>query len=539
MSLQQGERRPCKGLTSALLPIDACSEAPIADAALFLHCLILPQILYYTDQLMVAQLFVEHCVEHLPVLGSHIKSISHESLDDVLEALTAKSCIMRQNYDRLEWLGDAVLKLIHTDALLNSRDLRKWVSFLHEGELSFLRSAMGSNSRLLHASKGAGFDRFILFRQLGRGQYVPIGMELREIQEDGTEALAQVESVQPGKKTSADVIESILGLVYSKIGFQAAYDVAAELGITLPRDPDYNASIPGYKANQSLQDLADGFLGGVKFKHPELLEEAITHPSCVHETVPCYQRLEWVGDAVLCLFARDWIYKTFPHLQVGELVILESTIVCNETLAYLSISSGLQRHLNHRDPSLPSKISNFEAECNQRGLWATDPPKPLSDIVEAMFGAVFVDQGLEAAQASVQFAMNPVVDSLTKALKHRNINDMQSKARAMVHPKQYVHELAGGILNVKSWREDIYSAKKRNIPVWKSGIWGLGNREGSNYIGLIESCGIDLLGIEEQSSHVARNRACAITMEIFEKNPDLIDKLKNLAALISNKSKPV
>ena len=310
--LQDGERCPCEGLVAALMPLDACLEAPIADASLFLHGLILPQILYHMDQLMTAQLFVEHCLEHLPVLGSHLQSISQKSFNDVLESLTAKSCIMEKNYDRLEWLGDAVLKLIHTDALLNSRDLRKWVSHLHEGDLSVLRSAMGSNNRLMHASKGAGFDRFILFRQLGRSQWVPSGLELHDIKEDGTERLADVEQVEAGKKANADVIESLLGLIYVKVDFQAAYDVATELGITLPRDPDYNVSIPNYKPNLHMLKVANEFLGGITFDHPELLEEALTHPSCIHEDVPCYQRLEWVGDAVLCLFARNWIFEQYP-----------------------------------------------------------------------------------------------------------------------------------------------------------------------------------------------------------------------------------
>jgi hypothetical protein len=168
--LHDGEISPCEGLVAALLPAAACVEAPIADASLFLHLLLVPQVLYHIDQMMTAQLFVHHCLEHLPILGAHLDSISKDSFDDVLEALTAKSCIMSKSYDRLEWLGDAVLKLVHTDSLVHSRDLRKWVSFLHEGDLSLLRSAMGSNNRLTNAAKSAGFDRYILFKQLGRGQ---------------------------------------------------------------------------------------------------------------------------------------------------------------------------------------------------------------------------------------------------------------------------------------------------------------------------------------------------------------------------------
>ena len=390
--LQDGERCPCEGLVAALMPIDACLEAPIADASLMLHCLILPQVLYHMDRLMTAQLFVEHCAEKLPILGSHLRNITKDSFDDVLEAITAKSCVLEGiNYDRLEWLGDAVLKLIHTDALLHSKDLRQWVSYLHEGDLSVLRSAMGSNNRLMNATKAAGFDRFILFRQLGRSQWVPSGLELHEIKEDGIERLANVEEEQAGKKTNADIIESILGLIYLKVDFKAAYDVAAELGITLPRDQDYEISIPGYKEDIRIKKVTGEILGNITFKHPELLEEALTHPSCIHEDVPCYQRLEWVGDAVLCLFARNWIFHQYPDLKVGELVILEATMVCNETLAYLSISNGLQKYLNHRDVSLPAKFEEFERLCEGRGLWATGTSMQNPFVVIVIFRFPFND----------------------------------------------------------------------------------------------------------------------------------------------------
>jgi dsRNA-specific ribonuclease len=198
-------------------------------------------------------------------------------------------------------------------------------------------------------------------------------MELHEIDEDGNEVVSKVEEVQPGKKTSADLVESILGLVYLHKGFEASFDICEEMGITLPRDDVYETTIPHYKRKEDLMAFGEKFLGGMKFTHPELLEEAVTHPSCIHEEVPCYQRLEWFGDAVLCLYAREWIYKQYMDLEVGELVILEATVVCNETLAYVCVSNGLQRHLNHRDPSLPPKIAEFEHSMGPkgRGLWAT------------------------------------------------------------------------------------------------------------------------------------------------------------------------
>ena len=138
--LQDGERNPCKGLAASLMPVDVCMEAPIADASLFLHCLILPHILFHIEDLMTVQLFIVHCSDNLPILGLYLEEISKASFDDIMEALSAKSCGKTRNYDRFEYLGDAVLKLIHTDALLHSSTLRKWVSHLHEGKSTFTLS---------------------------------------------------------------------------------------------------------------------------------------------------------------------------------------------------------------------------------------------------------------------------------------------------------------------------------------------------------------------------------------------------------------
>ncbi len=122
-------------------------------------------------------------------------------------------------------------------------------------------------------------------------KWIPIGMELHEVDDNGNEVPCGYQDVKPGKKTSADVIESILGLVYLHKGFSAAFAIATELGITLPRDSTYAPPTKHYKKKENLLSFVEQFLGGLTFKHPELVEEATTHPSCIHEEVPCYQRL--------------------------------------------------------------------------------------------------------------------------------------------------------------------------------------------------------------------------------------------------------
>ena len=97
------------------------------------------------------------------------------------------------------------------------------------------------------------------------------------------------------------------------------------------------------------------------------------HPSANHPSVPSYQRLEWVGDAVLCLAVRAWILENFPELTLGDMVVYEAALVSNETLAFLSVKYGLQHNLNHRDQSLPSRIESYSWRVREpgNGLWGT------------------------------------------------------------------------------------------------------------------------------------------------------------------------
>lgn len=86
---------------------------------------------------LTAHEFTRHCQKYLPHLAKCLKALSAEQ---VAEALTAKSCAEEDSYEKLEWLGDGVLKMIQTDSLIYSRDFHQWIEFLHEGDLSTLRS---------------------------------------------------------------------------------------------------------------------------------------------------------------------------------------------------------------------------------------------------------------------------------------------------------------------------------------------------------------------------------------------------------------
>lgn len=186
-----------------------------------------------------------------------------------------------------------------------------------------------------------------------------------------------VDEKKAKRKVLADVVESILGLIYLEFGYNLSEQVASELHVILPLREGSEATVelnPSGKENRNIEKLLEVVrmcTGHTVFTRPTLVEEAFTHSSVIDTTVPSYQRLEWMGDAVLCLCVRDWLYKTFgSSFPLGDMVLIEGAIVSNETLGFLSIKYGLQQYINHRDRSLPSRIlsycSSLEDGC---GLW--------------------------------------------------------------------------------------------------------------------------------------------------------------------------
>jgi dsRNA-specific ribonuclease len=127
----------CANLGTVLLPIDACMETEVADAYMALLCAVLPQFLYHIDCNLIADALRRHCLANLPCLGRCLERVPRSC---IVEALSTKSARLETSYDRLEWLGDAVLKILQTDALLQTPELRQWVQCLHEGDLTKLRS---------------------------------------------------------------------------------------------------------------------------------------------------------------------------------------------------------------------------------------------------------------------------------------------------------------------------------------------------------------------------------------------------------------
>ena len=126
-----------------------------------------------------------------------------------------------------------------------------------------------------------------------------------------------------------------------------------------------------------------------RFKRPDLLELALTHRSYANEQgVPeHYERLEFLGDAVLGLVAAEWLYANHPELPEGELSKLKAQLVSRNTLA---------KHAEEIELGPALRIGVGEDRSGGRTKASL-----LADSMEAVFGAIYLDGGLDAARSAI------------------------------------------------------------------------------------------------------------------------------------------
>jgi ribonuclease-3 len=126
---------------------------------------------------------------------------------------------------------------------------------------------------------------------------------------------------------------------------------------------------------------------GYRFRRPDLIDLAVTHRSHAHESAApddSYERLEFLGDAVLGMVAAEWLYRRHPDLPEGELSRRKSDLVSRPVLA---------RHA--RRLALGGRLRLGVGEERSGGR---EKESLLADVLEAVYGAVFLDGGLPAAR---------------------------------------------------------------------------------------------------------------------------------------------
>jgi len=122
---------------------------------------------------------------------------------------------------------------------------------------------------------------------------------------------------------------------------------------------------------------------GYPFSHPELLTTALTHRSAASCQSNSYERLEFLGDAVLDLVVSDYLFQKYKDESEGKLTQMRSILVNAQTLHEVAKSLNLHNDLN------VDKSINLDYSSTQQNL--------LSSTLEAIIGAIYLDSGIHSA----------------------------------------------------------------------------------------------------------------------------------------------
>lgn len=134
---------------------------------------------------------------------------------------------------------------------------------------------------------------------------------------------------------------------------------------------------------------------GYRFSKPELLQQALTHRShsAMHN-----ERLEFLGDSILNCAVADMLYGMFGKLDEGDLSRVRANLVKQQAL--YEIAQMLQ---------LPDALRLGEGELKSGGFRR---PSILADALEAIFGAVFLDGGFDAARTLIRKLYIPILEQV-------------------------------------------------------------------------------------------------------------------------------
>ncbi|KAK3955498.1 hypothetical protein QBC32DRAFT_333303 [Pseudoneurospora amorphoporcata] len=424
---------------------------------------------------------VEMSLVAADLMYNRLACLELDNLPLVTTALTSIGSRAPTNYERLEFLGDTILKFcacLTASALFPTH---------HERLLSQWKDSLVNNVRLCRASVDFGLDEYIM-HSVASKKWRP---KFVEDYLDDTKSPESAETREMSSKMVADVVESLIGAAYMCGGMSKALECISLLlptsksskfkwqEIGLSRDKLFELAPNDAIIPKPLEPLEKAM--GYTFSKKSLLIEAMTHPSCpgLGDNDSCYERLEFLGDAILdVIVVKRLMAETGPNeLAHNDMHEYLSSVVTADIMAFLAMEWVItQIDLNEIDPAkldALDHVSFFKSEITRENLisnkedwpfwrfmrhnsshvasaqtvtqdrylalrddiraaiwekhelpWALlarmGPPKFYSDVVESLVGAVWVDSGSWEACEHVlnQMGLLPLLDHLLKTKAH-------------------------------------------------------------------------------------------------------------------------
>lgn len=168
------------------------------------------------------------------------------------------------------------------------------------------------------------------------------------------------------------------------------------------------------------------------FRDPALLDTAMTHTSYVKgdcRALSHNERLEFLGDAVLELCVSEQLYRRFPDLDEGAMTRLRAQTVCEGALC--EVARGL-------DLGCALMLGRGEDHSGGR-----DKPSILSDALEAVIGALYIDGGMEIARAFILNFVDAGVDEMLKGGALKDYKTMLQEYIQKRHMGAIAYRLTG------------------------------------------------------------------------------------------------
>ncbi len=141
---------------------------------------------------------------------------------------------------------------------------------------------------------------------------------------------------------------------------------------------------------------------GIETITPDYYRQALTHPSFSKEKnlaySECYERLEFLGDAVLKLTVSDVLFKTYPNSTEGELSKIRSIIVSDNTLAQIAKTNGLRELIIIAPHDEKQGCRNLNSVC--------------ACVFEAILGAYYLDGKLEEVKKYIEKTFQPFIEEV-------------------------------------------------------------------------------------------------------------------------------
>lgn len=275
-----------------------------------------------------------------------LRDVGFQSTEHIITAVTAPTAHVLTDYQQYEFFGDSVLKFTVSCQLFLQNP--NW----HEGYLSAGRDAIVQNNRLARAALDTGLDAYIMAQM-----FIP----RKWIAPTISECLQQV----PGEramstKVLADIVEALIGAAYLEGGQQMAQkcmhrfmpEISENLfDIHQARTSDGDKSPKSPKSpggtNRSVKKLSAALPRGY-FHDESLLVEALTHPSCEYDpNAQSYQRLEFLGDAVLDMIVVKAIWQASPDIPPGNMTLIKHAMVNANLLAFFCMEYAVDEETAH------------------------------------------------------------------------------------------------------------------------------------------------------------------------------------------------